>query len=228
MTDFEIASTRERLMLTAERLFAEQGLESVSLRQISAVAGQRNKFAVQYHFGSKEELLDAVFAHRLPRIERARTEMLADLTRSGAVPTLRQLLDLIFAPLAREALDAESRYVSFVTRVTVYGPVARSWWSRDGDTAVPFGPISMQLNMMLEERLQQLPTRVRRSRLHAMFTGCLTALAVIDEHATNTPADDGGIELAFDARVVDLLDMAAASLTAPVSQAVLNAAEEDD
>ena len=57
--------TREELILAAERLFSEFGIDAVSLRQINAAAGQRNSSAAHYHFGSKDALIAAtlVFAY---------------------------------------------------------------------------------------------------------------------------------------------------------------------
>ena len=56
------------LIETAERLFAERGVNAVSLREIGAEAGQRNTGAVRYHFGTKEALVNAVFEHRMTPI----------------------------------------------------------------------------------------------------------------------------------------------------------------
>ena len=47
------ADLRERLLLVAVRLFAERGVEAVSMRTINSEAGTKNKSAVHYHFGSK-------------------------------------------------------------------------------------------------------------------------------------------------------------------------------
>src|SRR2546429_3278612 len=65
-------STKEQLVLTAERLFALHGLDGVSLRQISTEAGNANNSAVQYHFGSKERLIQAIFEYRIPALARRR------------------------------------------------------------------------------------------------------------------------------------------------------------
>ena len=46
--------TRELLLNTAERLFAEHGVAAVSNRQICEAAGQGNNYAIGYHFGSRE------------------------------------------------------------------------------------------------------------------------------------------------------------------------------
>ena len=56
--------TREKLLDAAERLFAEQGFDSTSLRQITAAAGA-NLAAVNYHFGSKEDLIVEVLDRKI-------------------------------------------------------------------------------------------------------------------------------------------------------------------
>ena len=55
------ASIQDRLIMVALRLFAQQGVEAVSLRTINSEAGSKNKSAVQYHFGSKLGILEAIF-----------------------------------------------------------------------------------------------------------------------------------------------------------------------
>src|SRR5271156_452588 len=82
--------SRERLILAAERLFAEHGIDGVSLREINLAAGQKNASGLQYHFGKKANLLAAVFAHRVPGIEVRRKGMLDELNRTGGISDLRQ------------------------------------------------------------------------------------------------------------------------------------------
>lgn len=75
--------TRARLIEVAERLFAERGVNGVSLREIGAEADQRNTGAVRYHFGSKAGLIDAVFRHRMEPINERREALLARLDAEG-------------------------------------------------------------------------------------------------------------------------------------------------
>src|SRR3546814_113664 len=56
----------EDIVRAAERLFGEDGVSLVSLRQIAIAANQVNNFAVQYHFGDKDGLIQAIFQRRLP------------------------------------------------------------------------------------------------------------------------------------------------------------------
>ena len=74
--------TRRRLMLAAEQLFGERGLHAVTLKEINAAAGQRNESALHYHFGSKQRLVQAIFADRASAIDRVR------VTRVEALGTL--------------------------------------------------------------------------------------------------------------------------------------------
>ncbi|MEV7792178.1 TetR family transcriptional regulator [Streptomyces sp. NPDC087512] len=70
------AETREKLIRAAEQLFAEQGVHGAQLRDVVALAGQGNPSAVQYHFGSRAGLLDAVMADRQRRTERVLAPLL--------------------------------------------------------------------------------------------------------------------------------------------------------
>lgn len=70
--------TREKLIRAAEEIFAAQGVDGAQLRDVVALAGQSNPSAVQYHFGSRAGLLDAVMAGRQRRTEQALEPLLAE------------------------------------------------------------------------------------------------------------------------------------------------------
>ena len=67
--------TRERVLRSAETLFAERGFEIVSLRDITGAA-DANVAAVNYHFGSKGKLIDAVIERHVVPINEERVELL--------------------------------------------------------------------------------------------------------------------------------------------------------
>src|SRR5215471_15954094 len=73
--------TRERLIRTAERLFAQRGIDAVSLRQIVAAAGMRMSTAVAYHFGDKAGLIRSIIADRTSSEDDARRALLDELER---------------------------------------------------------------------------------------------------------------------------------------------------
>jgi AcrR family transcriptional regulator len=107
--------TAVALIEAAERIFADQGVENASLRQIATAAGSANSFAVQYHFGSREALVDAIFEHRLVEFEGRRAEMLRAIEpfERGDV---RRLLEVMCRPLFDQR-DAQGRhsYANFLS-----------------------------------------------------------------------------------------------------------------
>jgi AcrR family transcriptional regulator len=84
--------------VAAERLFAEHGLDNVSHRQISAAAGQRNIAAVNYHFGTTEELILEIVRRNARRIERFRVEALESI---GDGANLRDWIGCLVYPVTR-------------------------------------------------------------------------------------------------------------------------------
>ncbi len=94
------STTRERLLDAAEHLFAIQGFEGTSLRQITSQA-DANLASVNYHFGSKETLIHAVFARKLGPLNRERLRLL-DLAEANADPPhIDQILEAFLAPAIR-------------------------------------------------------------------------------------------------------------------------------
>src|SRR4249920_224479 len=69
-------ATKEKLLDAAEALFMEHGFEATSLRLITTAAGV-NLAAANYHFGSKEELFQAVLTRRLDPMNRDRMQLLS-------------------------------------------------------------------------------------------------------------------------------------------------------
>src|SRR5213079_1237509 len=78
--DTTSADTKTRILDVGEQLFMEHGFEATSLRQLTAAAGV-NLAAVNYHFGSKEELFQAVLTRRLDQMNQERIERLGRLER---------------------------------------------------------------------------------------------------------------------------------------------------
>jgi AcrR family transcriptional regulator len=80
-----VNATRELILSTAERLFAERGVHEVSNRQISEAAGQGNNTAVGYHFGTKADLIRAIVRKHAEPIEARRKELVAEIEGSTEV-----------------------------------------------------------------------------------------------------------------------------------------------
>ncbi len=100
--------TREQILDTAERLFAERGIDGVSIRTITTEA-QVNLAAIHYHFGSKEALVREVFARRIDPVNRERLRLLDDLLdrSEGQKPEMEELVRILVGPPLRLLLQAE-------------------------------------------------------------------------------------------------------------------------
>ena len=94
-------STRAALLRAAERLFAELGIGPTSTRAILREAGQRNESALQYHFGGREGLIDALYAERGAQVGDERERMLRELDASGDVQDVRRLCAVAVLPPVR-------------------------------------------------------------------------------------------------------------------------------
>ncbi|WP_074546676.1 TetR/AcrR family transcriptional regulator [Dyella sp. AtDHG13] len=88
--------TKERILGAAEELFARHGFEGASLRQLTAAAGV-NLAAVNYHFGSKDRLIEEVFRRRLDQLNGRR---MAALQKIAGEPdtTIENVLAAFIVP----------------------------------------------------------------------------------------------------------------------------------
>jgi len=98
--------TKSRILDVAEQLFMEHGFEATSLRQLTSSASV-NLAAVNYHFGTKEELFQAVLTRRLDPMNQERIEILSKLEREmGDRPiAVERILAAMLVPALRLARD---------------------------------------------------------------------------------------------------------------------------
>ena len=111
--------TALKLLTTAERLFAEEGVDAVSVRRISAEAGQRNNSALQYHFESKQGVIEAILDLRQSPLNQRRLELLSDIEREGLQGDVHALVEALVLPFV-ELLSGPpeaSYYVNLVSQL---------------------------------------------------------------------------------------------------------------
>lgn len=175
------ADTRETLILTAERLWGDRGIDAVSLREIAAAAGQANTAAVHYHFGDRAGLVDAVFAYRLPAFEERRRALLQAAIVADAPPGAATLLDCMFRPFL-EQRDAAGRH-SYATfqRQVLRSPAAQASRLRLLETT----PATIDILDRLAAALPPMHPALARRRL-------LAAIIVVMELICD--ADAGQVE----------------------------------
>jgi|SRR5581483_5807052 len=146
-----MTDTKERILDTAERLFAEQGYGATSLRSIIAGA-EVNLAAVHYHFRNKEALLDAVLKRRLEPVNRERLAMLDECERAagdGPLPVECVLTAFIAPPLRLAREVAHGGFVKLMGRIV-----------GDGDAALMrrhFGEVMDRFKRAFERANPELP-----------------------------------------------------------------------
>lgn len=115
MQDNRLSDTRARILDAAERLFMAHGYDGTSMRQITSEAGV-NLAAVNYHFGSKEALIQEVFRRRLNWLNEERMRALDELeaTADGQPLKPSQIVDAFFGTMIRMAEDEERGGVIFL------------------------------------------------------------------------------------------------------------------
>ncbi|WP_330276130.1 TetR family transcriptional regulator [Lentzea sp. NBC_00516] len=203
------ADARERIIVAAERLIAEHGPE-VPLRDIATAAGQRNNSAVQYHFGSRDGLIDAVAEHRIADLEQHRLELLAESEAAGVAQDVRVLVSALVIPMLTVPYEhGATHYARFLEQVRTHSALAADTnLDRAGRAAVRL------IIIRLDRALRDLSPAVRRRRLRVLPT-VLFALLADRERAVcagDLPPDDPH-------SAAELVDLIVGMLTAPVSAA---------
>jgi len=144
----------------------------VSLREIGAEAGQRNTGAVRYHFGSKEELVNAVFEHRMVPINARRLAILDELDATGRDDELRGLTEAYLYPLA-EMLGSPRR-PSWYLRFCIHAGFIQGSAPQDLDAQPWTRGIAIVRDRFLQLIAQAgVPEPLRHDRW-ALFSGHLT------------------------------------------------------
>lgn len=101
--------TREKILNAAEELFSENGFAATSVRAITSKAGV-NLAALNYHFGSKDAVIDAVFERRVGPLSRERLRLLDEVEAAAGEegPDLESILRALIAPAIRLVADPDS------------------------------------------------------------------------------------------------------------------------
>ena len=204
------APTQARLLQAAERLFAERGIDAVSLREITRQSGARNAIALQYHFTDRAGMLAAIVAKHEPGIEAARHALLDEYeasTRAGdgdaAGSGLRPLAAALVRPLAAKLADPDGGPEYLRIQADLLSrprPVIGDRWRTDPG------------NSMFRWRAMVDPFLAEESiRLHRRFTAVLHTAVELGRRAASGPHADDRLFVSH------LIDVVTAILGGPVS-----------
>lgn len=194
------ASTKELLLRAGERLFAEQGIHRVPLREINALAGQRNPSALHYHFGSRDGLVEAILSAHQASMDVQLRPRLDELAVGAIPPTVRQVVEVVVGQLTEQSATQSGRdFLRILPQVVD----AVSAGVRHGN-GLRSAAQPARVLALLEGGLGRYPTAVRRERL-VTYVWLLTSLfaerAVVLESGSTPALDDAQ----FAAHAVDVV-----------------------
>jgi AcrR family transcriptional regulator len=173
------AATKARILDAAEALFMEHGFEATSLRAITAAAAV-NLAAVNYHFGSKEELFQAVLTRRLDPMNQARLALLERYEAQSPEAPLacERILAALFIPalaLARDPPRGGSNFLRLLGRAYADpAPFIRHFLSRQ------YAPMIARFKDAFARALPHLPRKELSWRLHFIMGALSYTLAGTD------------------------------------------------
>ena len=200
-----VTPTRELLIDTAERLFAERGIHGVSMREIGLAAGQRNNGVTQYHFGDKAGLVVAIFERRSADVNARRLALLGAAQSDGR-DGVRDLVEAFVVPLA-EQVEQGHAYVRFLSRLQTdghrdlllsAGPEVTSAYERIG-------------RLLRRQHLNELPRDLFWNRWTLVVNTAISALADYQAGASPLP---GGRQLPLEEFTSELVDALTGMLVA--------------
>jgi len=211
--------TRTRILDAAEELFMLQGFGGTSMRLLTAKAGV-NLAAVNYHFGSKDALIEAVFRRRLDPMNVARIAALEAL-EAGGTPDADAIIRAFVGASLRMLEDAKGGGRNFIRLLgRTYTEPAKGIRHLIGQM---YAPTMQRYKAALERALPQMPREELVWRMHFMFGTLAYTLAATDTVqliAGSKPEDR------YDARLLEdrLTAFLASGLAAPLRSSVKKAA----
>ena len=202
--------TRLALMRAAEQLFAEQGVDRVSLREIAVAAGQRNVSAATYHFGSKRELIEAILERHSAGIQQSWLVTLQG-DREHQLG-LRQLIELLVEPIVAKIDDPDNGrcYLHLCSELVA----SRSFPLLGLLVATAAG--SAELGDRIADCGPALPPSLRALR-SSRIAGLL--YASIDDYLRLTA---GGVTIPRQLFIADLVNVLVAAVEAPAPSSSLD------
>lgn len=208
--------TKDKILDAAEHLFAREGFHGTSLRAITGTAGV-NLASVNYHFGSKESLMEAVLERRLTPLNRARLEMLGrirgDAPARGAGPEARDVMRAFIEPTLRFR-DTEPGAEDFILLVS------RAFNEPDGIAHRSFlrllVPVLETFYGALREACPEIPDKVLVGRFRLAIGTMAHTLHYVCDTEQLPGVFRHACEMATEEMLDTLIDFVTAGIIAPV------------
>jgi len=207
-----LSDTREKLLHAAEKLFATKGIDGTAIREVNALAGQRNTSAIRYHFDGMAGLLESLVELRMGELDQARRRALEGLEAERAPERtgVEDYVGVLVLPLA-ERVHAEEDWACWVRvlgqLISVRGHEHRRLWEGR------FDQTTRDVFRRIRARLPEIPEAVWKQRLEDLMTLCIGSLC---ERACKL--EQGGQRGGLRGRAysANLVQIASALLRAPI------------
>jgi len=200
-------STRELILSTAERLYAQFGISAVSLRDIATAAGQKNNAAVHYHFGGKDNLVREIVLYRIESIKARANEIYPELLFGKKAPQVADYVSAFVLPLEC-TIDDGNYYLPFLSRyITEEGGIS-SLMKAASSTGID------ELRNGLSKALPDYPESIIEERWEIFGVSVIHSLAMYQ-----TAHRAGTLAIPLDRLLEDLVRYHTAGLKAPWSEA---------
>ncbi|GAA1763614.1 hypothetical protein GCM10009795_007730 [Nocardioides hankookensis] len=204
-----MGDTRTALVEAAARTFAEDGVQNASLVEVTRRAGQRNRGAVHYHFGSRDALLVAVLEQHTAFLATREGELL-EIARSTPADDLAPVLEAIVRP----AVELAETGPSGRDYLVIVGQLVEEYDRLDPTVRAALTATGgYDVYALLAERMPPLDETLHNERL-ALITGFILR-TVADRARAQQTETPGRAQLPTERFVRNLVAMAVGMATAP-------------
>jgi AcrR family transcriptional regulator len=181
------AVRRQHILETAERLFAERGVESVSLNEINRAAGQKNTSALHYHFGNRQGLLYAIMDQH---VDELRPKLLARLRKlerqAGDSLEPGEFVTAYIGPYVQKLGSVRGVRFLQIMAMTLTSDPSRAVVLRDTKTTADLRPgIQALMNKLLVD-LGPQELNMRLLSFGLLMFSTLSAYSHLDKSSANT------------------------------------------
>ncbi len=206
----DASSTRRKLLDAAARAFAEDGVFNASLIEITRSAGQRNRGALHYHFGSRDGVLCAVLDRHVSFLARREGELL-EIASKGAATDVAGVVEAIVRPAAELAESGWRGRCCLLVIAELAGedPVTYS----NELQAVLARTGGNEVYALLATRMADVPDDVRIERF-ALITAFILRSVADRARLLGRRRRKGRPQLEYETFVENLVGMAAAAMAA--------------
>jgi AcrR family transcriptional regulator len=190
----------------AEALMAQRGIAGVSLREVQIAAGQKNKSAAHYHFGTREGLITAILESRMRHVDERRHAALRELDAAGRGDDLRGLVEAFVYPIVEMSLDRPgSSYARFLSQAYRDDTVIRIAGQEHLRGAF------LAWSERVSAQMAHIPAPLQRARIERVASMVIHTLALWE-------GGRGEQDIPLPARLDDLVDSCVAVVNGPVSR----------